>query len=193
MNGSERILSRIKSDCDESVRAIEEQARKDRDRIIADAQMTADKKAASVAEQAERRCGRIRASSQSRAQLAKRNALLKQRRTEIDKTITGLEQYLLGLNDHEYFEAIYRLAAQLSGKSGVVFLNKKDLARKPANFEKRLKAAGLDASVSDTPAEISGGFILKSGDIEENMEFSAIISSARDRLEDMINQELFSR
>ncbi len=192
MNGSERILSRIKSDCDESVRAIEEQARKERGRIIADAQLTADKKAAGVAEQAERRCARIRTSSQSRAQLEKRNALLKQRRTEIDKTISGLEKYLLDLKDYDYFEAVYRLAAQLSGKSGVVFLNKKDLGRKPANFEKRLKAAGLDASVSDKPVNISGGFILKSGDIEENMEFSAIISSARDRLEDMINQELFS-
>lgn len=192
MNGSERILSRIKSDCDESVRAIEEQARKERGRIIADAQLTADKKAAGVAEQAERRCARIRTSLQSRAQLEKRNALLKQRRTEIDKTISGLEKYLLDLKDYDYFEAVYRLAAQLSGKSGVVFLNKKDLGRKPANFEKRLKAAGLDASVSDKPVNISGGFILKSGDIEENMEFSAIISSARDRLEDMINQELFS-
>ena len=75
----------------------------------------------------------------------------------------------------------------------MVFLNQKDLDRKPENFEKRLAAAGLDATVSDSPAKISGGFILKSGDVEENMEFSAIISSRRDEIEDLINKELFAQ
>ena len=120
-------------------------------------------------------------------------SLLKRRRIEIDKTVEGLEQYLLGLDDNEYFEAIYRLAAQLKGKSGAVLLNKKDLGRKPENFEKRLEAAGLEATVSPEPADISGGFILKNGDIEENMEFSAIISAKRDEIEDLINRELFAQ
>jgi V/A-type H+-transporting ATPase subunit E len=193
MNGSDRILSRIKSDCEESVRKIEEQAHQERDRIIADAQHRADAQAAEIAGQAQQKCRQIETSAQSRAQLEKRNALLRQRRIEIDKTVEELESYLLGLNDNEYFEALYRLAAQLRGKSGEVLLNKKDLNRKPQNFEKRLAAAGLDAKVSTAPANISGGFILKSGDVEENMEFSAIISSKRDEIEDLINRELFAQ
>ena len=193
MNGSDRILSRIKSDCDESVMAIEAHAREERDRIIAEAQLQADKSAAEIAEKAKQKRAQTEASTQSRAQLEKRNALLKRRRIEIDKTVEGLEQYLLGLDDNEYFEAIYRLAAQLKGKSGAVLLNKKDLGRKPENFEKRLEAAGLEATVSPEPADISGGFILKSGDIEENMEFSAIISAKRDEIEDLINRELFAQ
>ena len=193
MNGSDRILSRIKSDCDESVMAIEARAREERDRIIAEAQLQADKSAAEIAEKAKQKRAQTEASTQSRAQLEKRNALLKRRRIEIDKTVEGLEQYLLGLDDNEYFEAIYRLAAQLKGKSGTVLLNKKDLGRKPENFEKRLEAAGLEATVSPEPADISGGFILKSGDIEENMEFSAIISAKRDEIEDLINRELFAQ
>ena len=193
MNGSDLILSRIKSDCDASVRAIEEQARSESDRIIAEAQLKADKEAAAVAEKAAAKRRQIQTSSQSRAQLETRNALLKRRRMEIDKTVAALESYLLGLDDCEYFEALYRLAAQLKGKSGVVFLNQKDLDRKPENFEKRLAAAGLDATVSDSPAKISGGFILKSGDVEENMEFSAIISSKRDEIEDLINKDLFAQ
>ena len=193
MNGSDRILSRIKSDSDASVRAIEEQARQERDRIIADAQHQADKQAAEIAEQTAQKRARMQASAQSRAQLETRNALLKRRRCEINKTVDALESYLLGLDDCEYFEALYRLAAQLKGKKGEVFLNQKDLNRKPENFEKRLAAAGLDATVSDTPAKISGGFILKSGDVEENMEFSAIISSKRDEIEDLINKDLFAQ
>ena len=193
MNGSDRILSRIRTDCDENVRSIAAQAQKERDRIIADAQHQADKNAADIAEKAAKKCRQLVASSHSRAQLEARNALLKRRRMEIDKTVEGLERYLLGLETHEYFEALYRLAAQLKGKKGVVLLNQKDLDRKPENFEKRLAAAGLDAAVSSAPADISGGFILKSGDVEENMEFSAIISSKRDEIEDLINKELFAR
>ena len=193
MNGSDRILSRIKTDCDESVRAIEEHARRERDRIIADAQHRADKQAAAVAGQAAQRCAQTDASSQSRALLERRNALLRQRRQEIDKTVDALEQYLLGLNDYDYFEALYRLAARLRGKSGEVCLNKKDLERKPENFEKRLAAAGLKATVSNEPVAVKGGFILKNGDVEENMAFDAIISAERDRIEDFINQKLFAR
>ena len=193
MNGSERILSRIRTDCDESVRKIETHAQHEHDRIIADAQHRADTQAAAVAEKTAQKRAQLETSSQSRAQLARRNALLKQRRKEIDTTVEELEAYLLGLGDNEYFEAIYRLAAKLRGKSGELFLSKKDLKRLPENFTKRMAAAGVDASVSQTPADITGGFILKSGDVEENMEFAAIISSKRDEIEDLINRELFAR
>lgn len=193
MNGSERILSRIRTDCDESVRKIETHAQHEHDRIIADAQHRADTQAAAVAEKTAQKRAQLETSSQSRAQLARRNALLKQRRKEIDTTVDELEAYLLGLGDNEYFEAIYRLAAKLRGKSGEIFLNKKDLERLPNNFTKRLEAAGVRASVSKKPADIGGGFILKSGDVEENMEFAAIISAGRDEIEDLINRELFAR
>ena len=193
MNGSERILSRIRTDCDESVRKIETHAQHEHDRIIADAQHRADTQAAAVAEKTAQKRAQLETSSQSRAQLARRNALLKQRRKEIDTTVEELEAYLLGLGDNEYFEAIYRLAAKLRGKSGELFLNKKDLKRLPENFTKRMAAAGVDASVSQTPADITGGFILKCGDVEENMEFAAIISAGRDEIEDLINRELFAR
>ena len=193
MNGSERILSRTRTDCDESVRKIETHAQHEHDRIIADAQHRADTQAAAVAEKTAQKRAQLETSSQSRAQLARRNALLKQRRKEIDTTVEELEAYLLGLGDNEYFEALYRLAAKLRGKSGELFLSKKDLKRLPENFTKRMAAAGVDASVSQTPADISGGFILKSGDVEENMEFAAIISAGRDEIEDLINRELFAR
>ena len=193
MNGSERILSRIRTDCDESVRKIETHAQHEHDRIIADAQHRADTQAAAVAEKTAQKRAQLETSSQSRAQLARRNALLKQRRKEIDTTVEELEAYLLGLGDNEYFEALYRLAAKLRGKSGEIFLSKKDLKRLPKNFTERMEAAGVRASVSKNPAKIGGGFILKCGDVEENMEFAAIISAGRDEIEDLINRELFAR
>ena len=49
----------------------------------------------------------------------------------------------------------------------------------------------VKAELSKTPCDIESGFILKCGDIEENMDFSAILSEKRDAIEDFINQELF--
>ena len=98
---------------------------------------------------------------------------------------------LINLSDNEYFEAVYKLAASLSGAEGVVYLNDKDLKRVPSDFEAQLKKAGLNASLSKESVDIDGGFILKNGDIEENMSFSAIISARRDEIEDLINRELF--
>ena len=105
--------------------------------------------------------------------------------------IKKLLDYLNNLDDNAYFDALYKLAAQLRGKTGVLSLNRKDLDRLPSDFTDKVRAAGLEATVSDTPADITGGFILKNGDIEENMDFRALINARRDEIEDFINRELF--
>lgn len=192
MNGADRILNRIKSDCDENIKAIETQAKKECDKILAEAKNQAEKNASQIAEQADKKVLQINATSKSRAELEVRNTLLKKRRSEIDKTVDGILDYLLNLSDSDYFEFIYKLASQLKGMSGVVILNSKDKARLPKDFEEKLADAGIKAEVSDDTADIVGGFILKHGDIEENMDFSALIDAKRDELEDYINRELFS-
>ena len=192
MTGSETILNRIKTDCDQKVSAIELEAQQKRDSVLADAEAQAQKLESEIAAKTSRTIKRLEASTNSRCELERRNALLKRRRTEIDKTVSGLLSYLENQDDKGYFEYIYRLCAQLKGKSGVILMNRRDLQRLPADFEQQVKSNGLDAAVSDTPVDIGGGFILKSGDIEENMGFAAIISARRDELEDLINQELFA-
>lgn len=192
MNGGDKILNRIKSDCDESIKAIEAKSKAECDKILADAKVQADKAAEEILNKASAKLAQINASFKSRAELEYRNILLKKRRAEIDATVEMLGEYLLGLDDGEYFEVIYAFAKKLSGKSGTIFLNSKDLGRLPDDFEYRLKEAGLDAKLSDKPADICGGFILKYGDIEENTDIAAVIEANRDRLEDIINRELFA-
>lgn len=193
MSGSEKILSRIRSDCDESIRAIGEKAEKESAAIIAEAKKTAEANAAEMRAKTDKKLLQLDASAKSRSELETRNALLKRRRIEIDKTVEALADYLTGLDDDKYFEAIYRLAEKLSGKSGEVCMNSRDLGRLPADFTQRLSGCGVNASVSQKPAKISGGFILKNGGIEENMSFEALISDRRDSLEDLINSQLFAR
>ncbi|MCH5298278.1 MAG: V-type ATP synthase subunit E [Ruminococcus sp.] len=192
MNGGDKILNRIKSDCDEKIKEIEIQASEKCDEILAEAKGQAEKISAQIAEQAKKKIAQINATSKSRAELEVRNTLLKKRRSEIDRTVDGILDYLLNLSDSDYFEFIYKLASQLDGMSGVIAMNSKDKSRLPKDFTDRLAEAGLKAEVSDDTVDIVGGFILKHGDIEENMGFGALIDAKRDELEDYINRELFS-
>lgn len=192
MNGGEKIFDRIKSDCDDNIREIEAKSTETCSQIISEGKTQAEKISADIAKNADAKVIQINAMSKSRAELETRNALLKRRRKEIDITLGKLLDYLVNLGDKEYFDIIYRLASRLNGKKGEIFLNANDISRLPSDFEQKLKLNGLDAVVSKAPADISGGFILKCGDIEENMDFEALISAKQDGIEDLINRELFS-
>lgn len=191
MNGGETIINRINADGDAAVAAIKAEADKANAAVLAEAEKEAQRRAQAIADKTAQKCAQSKTASKSRCDLAVRSALLRQRRSEIDKTVDMLLDYLTNLDDSAYFDALYKLAAQLRGKSGVLSLNQKDLNRLPADFTDKVRDAGLDATVSDTPVDITGGFILKNGDIEENMDFRALISARRDEIEDFINRELF--
>ncbi|MER2080296.1 MAG: V-type ATP synthase subunit E [Ruminococcus sp.] len=193
MNGGETIINRIKADCDESVASIRLDAEKANAAVLTEAEREAQLREKEIADKTQQRLRQIQAASKSRAELEVRNALLRRRRSEIDKTVGMLIDYLLQLGDNDYFNAIYKLAARLRGKSGELMLNQKDLQRLPSDFEAKIREAGLDATVSRNPADIPGGFILKSGDIEENMDFEAILRARRDEIEDLINRGLFEQ
>ena len=193
MNGGETIINRIKADCDESVASIRLDAEKANAAVLTEAEREAQLREKEIADKTQQRLRQIQAASKSRAELEVRNALLRRRRSEIDTTVGMLIDYLLQLGDNDYFNAIYKLAARLRGKSGELMLNQKDLQRLPSDFEAKIREAGLDATVSRNPADIPGGFILKSGDIEENMDFEAILRARRDEIEDLINRDLFEQ
>ena len=162
MNGGETIINRIKADCDESVASIRLDAEKANAAVLAEAEKQAQLRRKEIADSTKQKIAQIQAASKSRSELAARTALLKQRRAEIDKTAGALLDYLTGLGDNDYFNALYRLAAQLRGKSGELLLNQKDLQRLPSDFENRVREAGLDARVSQTPADISTAISLRS-------------------------------
>ena len=120
------------------------------------------------------------------------NELLVSIREHDGRAVVAVEQTMLELPDEAYFELLCKMAAALEEKSGVILLNSKDLARVPSDFITRLSALGITATLCDTPNDsIRGGFILKNGDIEDNMTFPAVIADRRDELEDLIGRTLF--
>nr|WP_316617072.1 hypothetical protein [uncultured Ruminococcus sp.] len=86
MNGGEIILNRIKTDCDEAVKAIRLEADKSRDAVMAEADREAQSRVKVIVEKNEQKLRQTKAASLSRCELEIRNALLRQRRSEIDKT-----------------------------------------------------------------------------------------------------------
>lgn len=105
---------------------------------------------------------------------------------------------LSGLPDAEYFEMILRLAGRKIHKGdGIIYFGQKDLARIPADFEKKISLladkAGGTVSISASPADIENGFILEYGLISENCTFDAILESEKDTVRDIIAGKLFGR
>lgn len=193
MNGGAKILDRIKSDCDERISIINAQADEATVQALENGKKQAELVAVQITEKANEKAKQMKSMAQSRAELEIRNALLKRKRQEIDITFNAILEHLLALDDKTYFDTIYKLAKKLDEKSGEVLLNSKDLARLPSDFETKLKNVGINATVCKTPRDISGGFILKCGDVEENMVFDAILSDKRDMIEDLINHQLFAQ
>ena len=192
MNGEDKILNRIKSDCDDNIKAIEREAQAECDKILNNANLQIAENEKENSSKLLAKIAQINAGTKSKVELGIRNAILKKRREEIDITVDMVHNYLLELDDKDYFKALYKLAASLKGMDGVVYLNNKDLNRAPSDFVAQLKNVGLNASLSKDSIDIDGGFVLKNGDIEENMSFSAIISARRGEIEDLINRELFA-
>lgn len=191
MSSGDKILNRISLDCDERISKINAETDEKCAQIMAQAKLDADKISAEIADRAQSKVKQMQAASKSRCDLETRNAFLKRRREEIDKTYSEILNKMKNLPDEDYFELIYTFAKKLNGMSGVVLLNEKDMNRLPKDFLTRLEKCGVKAELSKMPCDIESGFILKCGDIEENMDFSAILSEKRDAIEDFINQELF--
>ena len=191
MSSGDKILNRISLDCDERISQIGAETDEKCAQIMAQAKLDADKISAEITDRAQSKVKQMQAASKSRCDLETRNAFLKRRREEIDKTYSEILNKMKNLPDEDYFELIYTFAKKLNGMSGVVLLNEKDMNRLPKDFLARLEECGVKAELAKTPCDIESGFILKCGDIEENMDFSAILSEKRDAIEDFINQELF--
>lgn len=192
MSKGEKIIAEIYHECDEKIAAIN----KENDTACNEILENAKKKAKEITENArfliEEQSAKLLKAHQSKSELEKRNMLLKTRREEIDKAVDHVLEYMTNLPDKVYFELIYSLAKNSELKKGIVYFNSKDLKRVPKNLENRFAEKGISVTVSDTPNDtIESGCILKDGDIEENMSFSAVISQRREEIEDLISKELF--
>ena len=87
------------------------------------------------------------------------------------------------------------LAKSVQPEKGEIIFNEKDLGRLPADFDKKINEVatknGGTLSISQNKAPITGGFILKYGNIEINSSLDAIFEENKEVLTDTVNSILW--
>ncbi len=191
MTSSEKILAGIAGEAKTEAEKITAEAEKQAAEITAAAKAEAETDAGKIRAAAEKKAELIINSGKSSAGLLKRDTALNCRRGLIEKALNFVADTVNAYGDKDYFDFLLTLIKKekLNGK-GEVYLSIKDKARDIAAFKSELSA--LDLTLSDTFADINGGFILKYGDIQINGELSALIHEKRDVLTDELNKALFN-
>ena len=191
MTSSEKILAGIAGEAKTEAEKITAEAEKQAAEITAAAKAEAETDAGKIRAAAEKKAELIINSGKSSAGLLKRDTALNCRRGLIEKALNFVADTVNAYGDKDYFDFLLTLIKKekLNGK-GEVYLSVKDKARDIAAFKSEFSA--LDLTLSDTFADINGGFILKYGDIQINGELSALIHEKRDVLTYELNKALFN-
>ena len=179
MTASEKILSGITDEAKAKAAEITAEAEEKARTLIDKAKAEAEKKAKL-----------IRQTGESSAALVKRDAALKCKRELIDKALSFVTDTVNGFDDKKYFDFLLTIInREKLSENGLIMLCENDLKRDTADFKESVKKMNL--TLSEDPADINGGFILKYGDILINGEISALVHEKRDELIDAVNKELF--
>ena len=191
MTSSEKILAGIAGEAKTEAEKITAEAEKQAAEITAAEKAEAETDAGKIRADAEKKAELIINSGKSSAELLKRDTALNCRRELIEKALITVADTVNAYGDKDYFNFLLTLIKKekLNGK-GEVYLSVKDKVRDIAAFKSELSA--LNLTLSDTFADINGGFILKYGDIQINGELSALIHEKRDMLTDELNKALFN-
>lgn len=191
MTSSEKILAGIVDEAKEKADVIIAEAEKKAEEIIRNETAAAAAKAQEIIKEAEKKAALIKSAGESSAQLLKRDEVLSCRRELIDKALDSVTECINAYDDAKYFDFCLKLIEKSALKAkGEIFLSSRDLSRDMTGFKEKL--SGLNLTLSDAPADINGGFVLKYNDILINGELSAIMREKREQLVDTVNGLLFS-
>lgn len=196
MSGLEKITSQILEEAKTSAAMKLETARKEADDILSKAKEAC---AAMEVEAAEKNVilkenyeGRIKSSAEQQ----RRTALLRAKQDMIAEVIEEAYVTLKQEDTESYFRTMEKiLKTYVLAEPGEIYFSAQDLARMPADFEKRISAAaeekGGSLVLSKEPKAIEDGFILVYGGIEENCTLKALLDAKKDELQDKVNEILF--
>lgn len=198
MTGLEKILNAIEADAKHAADVVLQQAKQEAEQIMAAAKALADEKCAEIAGRAGADVQAAISRGESAAALQEKKVLLDAKQHLISEIISKARKSLDSLPEQEYTELILKLVSKYAHqKPGRILFSAADKKRLPADIDKRIKDAlagksKAELTVSEENAEISGGFLLVYGDIEENCTFDALFEAAREDLQDKVNAFLFT-
>ena len=198
VEGAEKIIARILEDARLKASNNIKEAEKQASDIINAAKEEAEKKRNVIIENALKNADEMEKRAISVAELEARKIKLKAKQEIItsvfEKAITALNS----LPAETYAKILCNMIISSVAKGNEeVVLSIRDKERLGKEFiddiNRKLAEKGLkgDLRLSEQTANINGGFILKSGDIEMNNSFDALIKMKRNELEPEIIKILF--
>ncbi len=194
MTGLDKIINQIQLDADNTTQGIKAKSEAQCTALLNEAEAEAQAILAKGKADADKKYNDIIKRAESAANLEERKITLLAKQDIIKSMISNTLKNILNLPEDQYFELIYKLIEKHSLNSeGVISFNKTDLSRLPADFaEKANLISKGKLSLSETSAEIDGGFILTYGGVDINCSISSLINDYSEKISDSVAQLLFA-
>lgn len=211
MNGIENIIARIEEDANNEVNRILKDARKTADEISAKYASLAEKETEAILEKGKKSADDRTVRLQGVAGLDARKMLLRTKQEMIALAFRTAEEKLKSLEGEDYVETLAKLGAAAAqtgneevilssddrekyGKDVVSRIN--ELLNDDEGISRIITAAGKllrgeGVKLSNEVREISGGLILKDGDLEIDASFATIVNQMRESLAGDVAEILF--
>ena len=198
MNGIERITARIRADAEAECAAIRAESearcaeiRAENERLAQEQYWKLVREGVKDTEQRVQRMGRT-------ARLEARKGVLTMKQESVSKAFDRAKEKIAELPEKDYVAFLAREAAEaaVTGQEEVI-LSKKDRAAvgakvvKAANELLAKKGADGVLTLSDDTREMTGGLILKQGDIEVNCTVDTLLELSRGELAARVAEVLF--
>ena len=182
---TERIMNEANAYSDDP-RAQGEAARK---ATLDDARRQADEVIAKFKANAKTDAEVLKSRRSSVADLDARKMQLAAKQEVIDSCFRDAMNQLLKLEDAKYVQLIMGQVSEFKDQSGEILLNSGDKDRIGAKLTEAL--AGTKLRVGEDTADISGGCILRQGNISYNASFEKLLENAKSELTTEIAGMLF--
>ena len=197
MAGADKLTNRILSDARLVADTNTAQARRDAESIVLKAREEAQALHASLLAKAEREAGERERRLISVAELEGRKEKLTVKQRLIDSLFEQAIDLLCKKPNQEYEALLIEMISNTAAGNEEVVISDRDRTRLSNGFinsanqalSKKGKQGGLRLSKNTRP--IKGGFILRSGLVEINNSFEAIVKMQKDNLESLAVKMLF--
>ena len=197
MTGLEKILKAIETDARKEADAVIAKAKGEADEILAAARKEAELKSRQIAEKSEEDIKSVLSRAESSAALQEKKMLLDAKQQIISNIITSARNKLSELSGSQYTDIILSIIKKHAhNEQGRIIISDADRLRLTPDFTERLAETltdkpGAALSIAEEKPAFEGGFLLVYGDIEENCSFDALFAEQRVKLLDKVNSLLF--
>ena len=182
MNDGKIIIDKIIAEAEEVAKASLAKGQKEADAVLKAAQEKVNKELDVFDRNAQAEAEKAAAKEISGAQMQAKKAILETKQ----ETIAEAEKRLLSLDDAAYAKVIDGMLKKLDRSLGTeILVSKKDAARLADVVKEN------EFTLSAQTADISGGFIVKNGDIEYNYSFESIITVEKEEIQQIAAKILF--